>query len=64
MQACIFVPVQMLNYRYSPPHLRVPVVLAAGMVFVSLLSFFRGKTEQETVERITAINHHDNKERQ
>lgn len=42
VQACIFVPVQVLNFGLNPPHLRVPTTVAAGAVWVSALSFLRG----------------------
>ena len=42
VQACIFVPVQVLNFGLNPPHLRVPTTVAAGAVWISALSFLRG----------------------
>ena len=42
LQACIFVPVQIANFGFNPPHLRVPTVVAAGAVWVTCLSYFRG----------------------
>ena len=42
VQAAIFVPVQALNFGWNPPHLRVPTVVTAGVVWISVLSLFRG----------------------
>lgn len=42
LQAAIFVPVQLANFGYNPPHLRVPAVVAAGAVWISALSYRRG----------------------
>ena len=43
MQATIFIPVQFYNFRYNPPHLRIPFIAAAGVVWVAVLSVVRGK---------------------
>ena len=42
MQAGVLVPVQIVNFAFMPPHMRVPLVVLGGAVWVSLLSFFRG----------------------
>ena len=47
LQALIFMPVQMANFRFNPPHLRVPTVVAAGVVWISLLSLLRGDRSKE-----------------
>ncbi|KAJ8600898.1 hypothetical protein CTAYLR_007000 [Chrysophaeum taylorii] len=42
LQAAIFVPAQVFNFAVNPPHLRVPFLVGVGVVWVSLLSHFRG----------------------
>jgi hypothetical protein len=46
LQACIFVPVQLMNFGFNPPHLRVPTVVAAGVVWISALSLLRGNHDE------------------
>ena len=41
LQAAIFMPVQMFNFRFNPPHLRVPTLVVAGVVWISALSLLR-----------------------
>lgn len=43
LQCAIFVPVQLFNFGFSPAHLRVPTVVAAGVVWISALSLARGR---------------------
>ena len=50
VQACIFVPVQVLNFGLNPPHMRVPTTVAAGAVWISALSFLRGGGRSTTAE--------------
>lgn len=45
MQAGIFVPAQAFNFAVNPPHLRVPFLVGVGVLWVSLLSYFRGDPE-------------------
>lgn len=47
MQAGIFVPAQAFNFALNPPHLRVPFLVGVGVLWVSLLSFFRGDREAD-----------------
>eukprot|EP00658_Telonema_sp_P-2_P024480 TRINITY_DN19838_c0_g1_i2.p1 TRINITY_DN19838_c0_g1~~TRINITY_DN19838_c0_g1_i2.p1 ORF type:complete len:207 (+),score=33.81 TRINITY_DN19838_c0_g1_i2:145-765(+) len=42
MQACVFVPIQTLNFSLNPAHLRVPTAVAGGAIWISILSFCRG----------------------
>ena len=42
MQACIFIPFQTFNLGFNPPHLRIPALCPASMLWVSILSFYRG----------------------
>lgn len=42
IQAAVFGPVQLLNFRYNPPHLRVPTVVTAGVLWICILSSLRG----------------------
>uniref|UniRef100_A0A7S2D3H0 Peroxisomal membrane protein MPV17 n=1 Tax=Octactis speculum TaxID=3111310 RepID=A0A7S2D3H0_9STRA len=48
-QVSIFVPVQMWNFAYNPPHWRVPFVLSAGIVWLSLLSTIRGPQPSQSI---------------
>ena len=43
----IFGPVQTLNFWLSPPHLRVPVVVTAAVLWTSILSFTRGDVSRD-----------------
>ena len=50
VQACLFVPVQLFNFTYCPPHLRVPLVVGAGVVWISALSVMHGDRASEEVD--------------
>lgn len=39
----IFGPIQLLNFGFSPTHLRVPVLLASGLLWTAILSTRRGR---------------------
>lgn len=42
----IMMPVQIANFKLNPPHLRVPTVLLAGVVWVVALSVTRGDVDE------------------
>jgi hypothetical protein len=46
--AMIFGPVQTANFMFSPPHLRVPVVVFAGLTWTTILSIRRGDATKDT----------------
>jgi len=52
MQAAIFVPVQFFNFKYSPAHLRVPVVVTAGVLWMCVLSFARGDHDEFVTKKL------------
>lgn len=37
----IFMPIQFLNYKFMPTHLRVPLLSSCGFLYVMLLSYLR-----------------------
>jgi len=37
----IFMPIQFLNYKFIPTHLRVPLLSSCGFLYVMLLSYLR-----------------------
>lgn len=41
ISASIFMPIQLLNYKYIPTHLRVPLLSSCGFLYVMLLSYLR-----------------------
>ena len=47
LQASIFVPVQIVNFRYLPLRYRVPWVTTAGFFYVMALSATRGDIEKK-----------------
>jgi len=48
MQGSIMLPVQLANFAFNPPHLRVPTVVLAGVVWVTALSYMRGEGPEIT----------------
>eukprot|EP00927_Polykrikos_kofoidii_P055257 TRINITY_DN49538_c0_g1_i1.p1 TRINITY_DN49538_c0_g1~~TRINITY_DN49538_c0_g1_i1.p1 ORF type:complete len:216 (-),score=30.78 TRINITY_DN49538_c0_g1_i1:33-626(-) len=55
MQCSIFAPVIAFNFAVNPPHLRVPFTVAAGILWVCVLSFSRGAQDEgeKDVEQIS-----------
>ena len=44
-QAGLFVPAQTVNFFFNPPYLRVPFIVATGLLWVAILSHLRGEHE-------------------
>lgn len=42
LQAAIFIPIQGFNFYWNPKHLRVPFIVAAGFIWMIVLSVVRG----------------------
>mmetsp|Transcript_95053 Transcript_95053/g.271804 ORF Transcript_95053/g.271804 Transcript_95053/m.271804 type:complete len:124 (+) Transcript_95053:319-690(+) len=43
----IFLPFQIANFTYNPRHLRVPALVAVGVLWIGGLSFFRGDRSKQ-----------------
>tara|TARA_A100001011_G_scaffold166016_1_gene174672 strand:+ start:504 stop:1160 length:657 start_codon:yes stop_codon:yes gene_type:complete len=41
ISACIFMPIQFINFKYIPPHCRVPILSSCGFLYAMLLSYLR-----------------------
>ena len=40
--AAVWLPLNAINFKFVPPHLRLPFVSGAGLIWVGVLSFMRG----------------------
>jgi len=56
LQASIFIPLQYANFRYSPPAMRVPVLVGAGAMWASLLSYLHGSGDEQAIEASSSVN--------
>ena len=50
LQAAIFVPIQGFNFYFNPAHLRVPFIVAAGYIWMIVLSVCRGEEGLNSLE--------------